>query len=228
MEQCREEYPIIGFYLSGHPLDNFKYEMQHFTNASCSEIDERNITDKWVDREFRIGGIITESKQGLSARNGDPYGIMTVEDYNGSCTIRLYKGEFLKFKSYFEKDSFVFIKGVVKQYSHTNPDGTLYISKPKMKITEMMLLSDVLEKKTKVVRFNVYLNDITSQFCKDLQTLAKKNPGNALLEAHITDSLSGLTLTMKSRDMKVNPAKIMKALETLHGVHEITPVTAQF
>ena len=228
VEQCREEFPVIGFYLSGHPLDNFKYEMQHFTNTPCSEVDERNLSDKWVDKEFRIGGIITEAKTGISAKNGDPYGSMVLEDYNGSCSIRLYKGDFLKYKSFFEKDSFVYIKGVVRQFSHLNPDGTLYTSRPKMKITEMMLLSDVLEKKTKLVQFSIHLNDITMQFCKDLQAIAKKNTGHTLLEARIIDSTSGLQLTMRSRDMKVNPAKIMKALETLHGVFDITPVITQF
>ena len=228
VEQCREEFPVIGFYLSGHPLDNFKYEMQHFTNTPCSEVDERNLSDKWVDKEFRIGGIITEAKTGISSKNGDPYGSMVLEDYDGSCTIRLYKSDFLKYKSFFEKDSFVYIKGVVRQFSHTNPDGTLYTSRPKMKITEMMLLSDVLEKKTKIVQFSIHLNDITVQFCKDLQAIAKKNSGHTLLEARIIDSTSGLQLTMRSRDMKVNPAKIMKALETLHGVHDITPVISQF
>jgi len=228
VEQCREEYPIIGFYLSGHPLDNFKYEIQHFTNATCPEVDERNLTDSWVDKEFRIAGIVTEAKTGISAKNGDPYGNMTLEDYEGACSIRLFKGDYLKFKDFFVKDSFIYIKGTVKQFSHTNPDGSVYKSRPRMKIMEMMLLSEVLEKKTKIVQFDINLNDITMQFCKDLQALAKKNSGHSLLEAHVLDNINNLSLTMRSRDLRVNPSTIMKALETLNGVRNISPVNVQY
>ncbi len=228
VEQCREEFPVIGFYLSGHPLDNFKYEMQHYTNASCPELDERSMNDKWLDKEFRIGGIITEAKTGISARNGDPYGIMTIEDYNGPCSIRLYKSEFLKYKSFFEKDSFVYIKGTLKQYSHLNPDGTVYTSKPKMKIIEMMLLSDLIEKKTRLVRFTVNLDSITMQFCKELQELAKKNKGKTPLEALVIDKKNNLSLTMKSRDLMVNPRKMMNALGAMKEVDDIKPVLAQY
>ena len=228
VEQCREEYPIIGFYLSGHPLDNFKYEIQHFTNATCPEVDERNLTDSWVDKEFRIAGIVTEAKTGISAKNGDPYGNMTLEDYEGACSIRLFKGDYLKFKDFFVKDSFIYIKGTVKQFSHTNPDGSVYKSRPRIKIMEMMLLSEVLEKKTKIVQFDINLNDITMQFCKDLQALAKKNSGHSLLEAHVLDNINNLSLTMRSRDLRVNPSTIMKALETLNGVRNISPVNVQY
>ena len=227
VEQCREELGVIGFYLSGHPLDNFKYEIMHYTTTSCNEVDERNLTEMWVDREFRIGGIITESKTGISAKNGDPYGIMTIEDYNGSCTIRLYKGEFLKYKSFFEKDSFVYIKGVIKQYTHNNPDGTLYKSRPKMKITEMMLLSDLIDKKTRLVRFTIHLDHITMPFCRELQALAKKYKGKTPLEARIIDRKNDLILTMRSREMMVNPRKMIAALDKMNEVQDITPVLTQ-
>jgi DNA polymerase-3 subunit alpha len=202
--------------------------MQHYNNASCPEVDERSMNDKWLDKEFRIGGIITEAKTGISARNGDPYGIMTIEDYNGPCSIRLYKSEFLKYKSFFEKDSFVYIKGTLKQYSHPNPDGTIYTSKPKMKIIEMMLLSDLIEKKTRLVRFTVNLDSISMQFCRELQELAKKNKGKTPLEALVIDKKNNLSLTMKSRDLMVNPRKMMNALGAMKEVDDIKPILAQY
>ena len=34
VQRCREEFSVIGLYLSGHPLDDYRYEMTYFTNTS--------------------------------------------------------------------------------------------------------------------------------------------------------------------------------------------------
>ena len=221
VERCREEFSVIGLYLSAHPLDEFKFEMSNFVTAHCADLNDLN---NWVGKEFRIGGIVTEAKDGISQRNGDPYGRMVLEDYEGSFTLQLYKDDFLKFKNYFQKDLFVYMKGRVTQFSRLNPDGTEYKSRPKVTINEMMMLSQVLDKYTKLIRFNIYLNHITMPFCKELKALADKHKGKVPLEAQIIDLEHNLTLTMKTRDMRVDPREFLPILSSLPNVSDVKPI----
>ena len=222
IERCREEFSVIGFYLSGHPLDTFKHEMRAFTTATCAEMGDLN---KFVNKDFAIGGVITSVKDGVSQRNGDPYGEMIVEDYSGPFFIRLYKDNYLKFRNYFQKDLFVYIKGNVRQFNKTNPDGTTSIGKPVLKITEMMMLAEVLDKNAKGIKFFVNLHDITHDFCTKLEALAKKHPGKAALEAQVVyaaDEEHTLTLTMKSQKLRVSAREALPLLEQLPGVYNVS------
>ena len=153
---------------------------------------------------------------------------MTVEDYSGPYTIRLYKGEYLKYSSFFKKDLHIYIKASVRQYTGYNKEGAFYKTKPSLKVFDMMLLDEVLEKKTKVIHFSIRLADITEEFCKQLIALAKKNKGKVPMEATVVDAVNNLSLTMKTRGLLVDPKKMLKALEELVGVYDVRPLTAQY
>ena len=222
VEQCREELGVVGFYLSGHPLDEDRFAMQYLVRNHCADLADLT---PWVDRDVYFGGIVTDAKTGISMKNGDPYGIMTVEDYTGAYTLRLFKGDYMKFGSFFKKDLHVYIKAAVRQYSGYNKDGSFYQSKPMLKVYDMMLLADALEKGTKLVRFSIKLSDINEEFCNELIALAKKNKGKTPMEALIVDPHSKLTLTMKSRQLLVSPRKMMASLEKVKGVFDVKPIT---
>ena len=76
-------------------------------------------------------------------------------------------------------------------------------------------------------RQNMYLRVVPELKAK-LQELAKKNKGKTPLEALVIDKKNNLSLTMKSRDLMVNPRKMMNALGTMKEVDDIKPVLAQY
>ena len=116
----------------------------------------------------------------------------------------------------------------MRQFTGYNKEGAFYKTKPTLKVYDMMLLDEALEKNTKLVRFSINLSDITEQFYNELRTLAKKNKGKTPMEACVIDATNKLTLTMKSRDLLVNPKKMMAALEEMEGVFDVKPLTAQY
>ena len=225
VQRCREEFSVIGLYLSGHPLDDYRYEMTYFTNTQCAELaDPSNLLDK----DLRIGGIVTDAKNGISSKNGDPYGALTIEDLSGAYNLRLFKGEYLKFKDFFQKDLFIYIKGSYRQFSRTLDDGTVYHSKPVFKVYSITLLREVLDNNTKLLQFNIDLHDITPELCQQIQSLAKKHRGKTPMEAHIVDPASTLTLTMKTCDLLVSPRDMIIDLNRLPGIFNLKPVTHKF
>ncbi len=221
VEQCREELGVIGLYMSGHPLDNFKYEMEYVATTPCSAMSDM---EQMVNKEVRLGGVVTNAMEGVMRNNGDPFGRLTIEDYTGSYTLALYRDEFLKFKSYFQKDLFVCIKGFVKQNSKINPDGTVTKFRPMLKVTQMSMLIDVLAANTEKIDFTVDLQHITHNFCVTLDKLVKKHKGKVPLEAVVVDKGHQLSLTMKSTILKVNVRDFLPLLAEMEGVRDVRPI----
>jgi hypothetical protein len=88
----------------------------------------------------------------------------------------------------------------------------------------MMMLSEVLPKYTKLIRFTVRLGSISMPFCKELKALAEEHKGDVPLEAKIIDLEHDLSLTMKSRDLRISPKEFLPLLSQMPGVSEVKPV----
>ena len=111
IDQLKFEKDIIGFYMSGHPLDEYKLEIENFCTLSVSEL--KADMKSYKDREVVFAGIITEVTQRTS-KTGKPFGSFIVEDYFDSIQIVMFSEEFLKVKHFLEVDSFVYIKAKVE------------------------------------------------------------------------------------------------------------------
>lgn len=222
IERCREEFSVIGIYLSGHPLDEYKYELDYFTNMRCSDLT--NLDDK-VGREVRIAGYVREAKDLVSQKNSDPFGIMDIEDMSGVYSLRLYGKDYLPFRNYFTSNSFIFVKGTIHQFVNRNKDGGEYKSKPKLRVSEMKLLSTVLNDYTKQIHFKILLKDITKDFLRRLDSLMTKHAGSVLLEALVVDEKNGLSLTMTTRDKRVDPAGFLKEFSKMPEVKDVKPIS---
>ena len=222
IERCREEYSVIGIYLSGHPLDEFKYEIEFYTSHKCTDLKD---LDKMVGKEFRIGGYVSSAKEMVSQKNGDPFGVLNIEDKSGSVEIAQYSGDYLKFRNYFRPESFLFIRGSVIQNSYVTKDGESKKGRPRLRIFEIRLLSEVLEAYTKSINFKISLQSITPEFCKAIQEAAVKSKGRVPVEALVLDEVHNLSLVMKTRDLMVDPKKFLPLLSKIQGVREIRPMS---
>ena len=148
---------------------------------------------------------------------------MTIADKSGNHTIWLRGNEFLKYKSYFEKDLFLFVKGTYKQFSYTDKkDGSERLSRPNLKVSQMMALSEVLNLYTKVIHFQIDLSDITPEFCKELEKIIHRHKGKIPLEADILDPVQNLTLTLRSRNLCVDVHSILPYLDKMPEIKGLT------
>ena len=89
INRLKQEREMIGIYLSGHPLDAYKMEMETFCNTSLNKIN------KTPNRELRFGCMVTNAQRRFT-KTGNEFGIYTVEDYDSSYEIRLFGEEFVK------------------------------------------------------------------------------------------------------------------------------------
>ena len=220
LDRCRAEKEVISTYLSGHPLDDFRYEMKLFTNTPVSALAN---LEALVGKEVSFGGMVSGVKGGISSR-GNPYGSMVIDDYTGSYELRLYDEEYTNFKNLFIDGTFIHCRATVRSTTYTDKKTGAEKSFTRMRILSMTLLSGVLDKYIARVAFTVPLERVDTAFCRQLERLAKRHKGSVPLQAIVVDASQKLTLTLNTTALRVNPHDILGELEQLPGVTAVKPI----
>jgi DNA polymerase III subunit alpha len=167
MEKLKFEKDAIGIYLSGHPLDDYKVEMQNFCKHKVSELKD---LPKWRGHELIVGGMIT-SVQHKMTKTGKPFGTFYLEDYNESHEFALFGADYVEFKKYILTPGlFVLIKGMVQE--RFGQEGNL-----EFKVKNIELLSEILEKRVKSFTINLPLSALSDELISRVQTIIAKYPG---------------------------------------------------
>jgi DNA polymerase-3 subunit alpha len=111
------EKEVTGMFLSGHPLDNFKFELKHFNLTSIAEFNEFKET---VDlqpnpgRIFRIAGLVSEAQHRI-AKSGNKYGVFHIEDFTSKMELNLFTDDYVKYHNYLEPGTAIFMTGNLRQ-----------------------------------------------------------------------------------------------------------------
>jgi DNA polymerase-3 subunit alpha len=118
-DKLAREKEVVGVYLSGHPLDEFKVQLDQF----CTPGGLSNLEDMVAarGRTISFGGMVTEAEHKIG-KNGRPWGGMTVEDYHGSQRMMFWRDDYLKFREYMVSGWFLFIKGKVQMKQFRGAD----------------------------------------------------------------------------------------------------------
>ena len=111
MEKLAQEKEVVGVYISGHPLDDFKTEMKTFCNGNLAMF---NSLENYVNRDITFGGVVTDIQHRVS-KQGKGWAIFMVEDYTDSYEFRIFGEEYLKFRHFLVKNSFVYVKSFVRE-----------------------------------------------------------------------------------------------------------------
>ena len=219
IEQCRYEKEVISTYLSGHPLDDYKYEMKYFTNIG---VDQLNQLEQLEGREVKFAGMVSDVREGMS-RKGEPYGAMVINDYSGSYELWLRGDEFSDFRGFFKNETFVYVKGtvVVRRYKDANEMERTYSF---IRIGAMQNLSGVMNRYTSELMLTLNLPDVDSDLCTGIERIVKSHKGDVKLTAKVYDPTTELTLTMNNASLRVSPRDVVADLERLPGVMKVTPL----
>ncbi|MGM0612318.1 MAG: DNA polymerase III subunit alpha [Bacteroidota bacterium] len=209
IEQLQAEKELIGFYISGHPLDEFKLEMDNLTNVTIDYLN--NNLQNYKNREVVFAGMVTEAAK-RTTKKGKDFGIMTLEDYTGSVKLMLFSEDYLRNKHFLEEGQYLMIWAKVQgRYFDEN--------QLEVKVQKINLLSEVMENMVKGVSLYLPLNKIDPDFTANMNHLTNTYPGKAHLNFYIqfTDPNSEpenreKILKMSSRSKKVNAEKFVKTI----------------
>ncbi len=197
MEKLSKEREVVGIYISGHPLDDFKIEMNTFCNASVSFFSS---LETYVNRELVFGGVVTDVQHRVS-KQGKGWALFTIEDYTDSFEFRIFGEEYLKFRHFLLKNNFVFVKTLVREGWVNKETGKK--SDPRLQFNNFQLLHDVMDSYAKKLSIQLNIKDIETNKITALKDLFHTHSGNQILNFVVYDHDESIKLTMPSRKQKV-------------------------
>ena len=169
LDKLNREKDKIGIYLSAHPLDDYYAILKSVCNFHPKQLAED--LSPFNNKEVRFGGIVTNVRKGISQK-GSPYGIVTIEDYEGAGEIALFGNNWAQWSNFMEIGYSLYITGNV-QPRRFQPDRL------DLQISGVSFLSEIKETLIKTLTISFFLEDLSEDFVFGLSDLAKKNPGKA-------------------------------------------------
>ena len=208
MQKLKQEREVVGVYISGHPLDDFKVEMKSFTNCRVADFNE---LEQHVGKEMTFGGIVADV-QHRESKAGKGWAIFTVEDYDDSYDFKIFGEEYLKLRHFLVPNSFIYGKVYVKA-GWTNRD-TGKKGDPRMQYNSMQLLHDVMENQARKLTIQMPIKEVVDEKIDFLETLFKENPGKHQLHFTIYEMADKIKVQMPSRTHKIAiSANLLNALD---------------
>ncbi len=215
MQELSMEKEVAGFYLSGHPLDDFKFDIEKFTTRSLHHL---NNLGELKGPPFNFACIVNNMDHRVSNRDNKPFGMFMLEDYNTQFELRLYGEEYLKYKYFFEKGAMLLVTMTVTE--NRQKPGLFYKN-----IQKIELLADVRRNRLKGVKLNILLNDITPQVITDLDKVFKANPGEVNVKFNVINVRSGESLELKNKTLNIDVTnELLKVIDKMQSV-ELVPLT---
>ena len=202
IKQLNLEKDLIGFFLSGHPLDTYAPTVKYYVNNNTVEIQDLIINKKHGPVNF--AGVVTSATIRESQKTGNKYGFFSVEDKQGTIDFALFTENFLKYHHLLQLNNFVYVQAVIK-------DSYRDKSKSELNISEISMLGDVLTDRTKKINIRVFLKNINKNFNNEFISKVKEHPGNCALHLYIQNGES--TIELGPKGFKVEPDAFLRYLE---------------
>jgi DNA polymerase-3 subunit alpha len=172
MEKLAKEKEVVGIYISGHPLDDFKFEMKYFCNSKLENLKNLN---NFVGKTLTFAGIVT-NVQYKTAKNGKDWAMFTLEGYDESHEFRIFDEEYLKFRHFLVNNQFVYFKVTVKDGWVNRETGKK--SDPRIQFADVKQLQDVLPQFAKKLSIQMDIHELQMEFIQQLNQLFTANKGD--------------------------------------------------
>ncbi len=210
IERLNKERDLVGIYLSAHPLDEYKIVLDNMCNATCSELADRGAA--LYDREeVALGGIVTDV-QTRQGKNNKPWGIITLEDFDGSGELAIFGDDWLNLNGKFIQGAAVFVKGKMQARFHNPEDKEL-------KVTSVELLQSVKERAIDRITISLNSDMLNDEIVTELTELVREHPGKTKLFIQLRDSTGKNHVLLRSQNQFIDVKHhLLDYIERTEGV----------
>ena len=193
-ELLDREKEVTGMFLSGHPLDHYKFELRHYgiwPILDFNEFKEGIELQKSPTQTIKLAGLVTSSQHKIS-RAGKKYGSLTIEDFSGKAELTLFGDQYVKFSNYFNPGTCIHVKGNFEKWESRNEWN--------FRVTEICLLETIKKSFTRQVQITLQAGSINEQHIEFFKKNLKKNPGRTRLKLIMVDQIEKLMVQMKTTE----------------------------
>ena len=189
------EKELLGFYVSGHPLDPYRELLGQYClhdSETVKALESRKVT--------RVGGLITAVQRGISRRTNKPYAIATVEDLNGSFQVLCMNENYDKYQGLLEVNKTALIIGEANNSENT----------PKIFPQEIIALEEAPAKFTGQVHFRLNSHELGPEKMDHIHGLATSHPGRCPLYLCFKQQDGRLVFIETSEQLFVRPSEQLR------------------
>ena len=202
IERLNRERELVGIYLSAHPLDEFAVVLKSMCNKKCSELGKDADKEELAKLEVvTVGGIVTDLREGFTKR-GTPFGIVTLEDYEGAGEIAFFD-DWAQWRGKFIKGSSLYIK---MKFEKKFPTST-YISS---RVVDVEYRVDVRDKYIRKLTLLINVDDLTELDATELVDEIENSPGDVEVDVmcHSVKLMRPVNLVSHTRRVGVTKSLI--------------------
>ena len=209
IEKLNIEREMVGLYITGHPLDEYKFEMNYLTNCTLTDLKD---LEAIKGRELRFGGVVS-SVAHRTTKKGKPFGQFTLEDFNDNYSFFLFGQDYINFKPLLETGWFLYIVGMVQ----TRWNGVDL----ELKINQMEPLGEIRDKMAKGVELQMHLADVNQLLVNELEGYAQKYPGSCQFKVSVMGVYEDRPINLEMSSRKMTVALNDELLKELDKLEEI-------
>lgn len=198
IEKLNKERELVGIYLSAHPLDEYEVILKHMCNTTCAEM-ERNadFAELAKRQEITFGGIVTGIQEKFSSKTGKPFGIVTIEDYEGVGELALFDDAWTRFGNQLKPDYTIYVKG--KSVERFRGSGRY-----SFQVESIQQLYDVKQRGLEKLTLTINEAAIDDELIQNLASKLQECNGSTQLFLQIRTKDNAETLQLRSSYYTVN------------------------
>jgi DNA polymerase-3 subunit alpha len=193
-EVLEKEKDVTGMFLSGHPLDHYRFELKYYGILPINDYNEFKggiELQKSPNQPLKLAGLVTAAQHKIS-RAGKKYGSITIEDFSSKVEITLFGDMYVKFSNYFVAGSCIHIKGNFEKWESRNEWN--------FRVSEICLLETIKRAFTRQLQLTLQAGSISESHAAFLHNNLKKNPGKTRLKLIMIDQVERLRVQMKTTE----------------------------
>lgn len=108
LKRLQAEKEVLGFYLSGHPLEEYAAELANFITTPLNELTSR------VGHTISIAGWVFNIRS-LWTKRGDRMAVLNLEDATGSLEVTVFSDTYAEYRDKLNKDKLLIIEGEIQR-----------------------------------------------------------------------------------------------------------------
>jgi DNA polymerase-3 subunit alpha len=193
LEQLAKEKEVVGFFISGHPLDPFKLIIEHKCTATCAQLKAG--LEPFRGKEVTFGGMVT-GFENRTSKTGNAFGKIIIEDYQGALEVMLFSKDYVEFNKFMVNNLFVHVKARIQE--RYGQPGSL-----ELKIIKMELLESIKETIFTNMKLKLDVNSLTDELIASIDAILNSSAGKCNVEFLVEDEKENMSVKLYSKSHKI-------------------------
>ncbi len=166
MVKLKKEKEYLNIYLSSHPLDDYRREIDQFTSIDCrryGEMMNAEGSEGWLPGNHSLAGFVSQVRHGVS-KAGKEYGVLQIEDYSGSFELFLNGESYLKYRHLMESDRLLHLSLLAESWTKKLKESGREQLVKRGRVQQILMLEDVLKEKVERIQLLIELHQLDTSF----------------------------------------------------------------